>query len=133
MSTSDEWIDVINAIQNSTRIFLTISIRFLVLFGDFMDVAGWITRCRLNKTMKDRLTLSQCLLTRCKKGHRIVWELDLPIRAFGGRQTAKVCSKFFLKRHFGGQNKLLNLVDRTVNYGVLNGPIIAHVLTEIFD
>ena len=92
MSTSDEWIDVINAIQNSTRIFLTISIRFLVLFGDFMDVAGWITRCRLNKTMKDRLTLSQCLLTRCKKGHRIVWELDLPIRAFGGRQTAKVCS-----------------------------------------
>ena len=133
MSTSDEWIDVINAIQNSTRIFLTISIRFLVLFGDFMDVAGWITRCRLNKTMKDRLTLSQCLLTRCKKGHRIVWELDLPIRAFGGRQTAKVCSKFFLKRHFGGQNKLLNLVDRTVNYGVLNGPIIVHVLTEIFD
>ena len=98
-----------------------------------MDVAGWITRCRLNKTMKDRLTLSQCWLTRCKKGHRIVWQLDLPIRAFGGRQTAKVCSKFFLKRHFGGQSKLLYLADRTVNYGALNGPIIAHVLTERFD
>ena len=133
MSTSDEWIDVINAIQSSTRIFLTISIRFLVFCGVFMDVAGWITRCRLNKKMKDRLTLSQCLLMRCKKGHGIVWELDLPIRAFGGRQTAKVCSKFFLKRHFGGQNKLLNLVDRTANYGALNGPIIAHVLTERFD
>ena len=64
MSTSDEWINVINAIENSTRIFLTISIRFLVFCGVFMDVAGWITRCRLNKKMKDRLTLSRCLLTR---------------------------------------------------------------------
>ena len=49
MLTSDEWINVINAIENSTRIFLTISIRFLVFCGVFMDVAGWITRCRLNK------------------------------------------------------------------------------------
>ena len=43
---------------------------------------------------------------------------------------AEVCSKFFLKRHFGGQKKLLNLASRTVNYGALNGPIIAHVLTK---
>ena len=68
-----------------------------------------------------------------KKEHGIAWELDLPFRAFGGRQTAKACSKFFLKRHFGGQNKLLNLVGRTVNYDALNGPIIAHVLTERYN
>ena len=68
-----------------------------------------------------------------KKGHGIAWELDLPFRAFGGRQKAKVSSKFFLKRHFGGQNKLLNLVGRTVNCGALNGPIIAHVLTERYN
>ena len=65
-----------------------------------------------------------------KKGHGIAWELDL---AFGGRQTAKVSSKFLLKRHFSDQNKLLNLVGRTVNYGALNGPIIAHVLTERYE
>ena len=41
-----------------------------------------------------------------KKGHGVARELDLPFGAFGGRQTAKVCSKFFLKRHFSGQNKL---------------------------
>ena len=40
-----------------------------------------------------------------KKRHGVARELDLPFRAFGGRQTAKVCSKFFLKRHFSGQNK----------------------------
>ena len=68
-----------------------------------------------------------------KKGHGVAWELDLPFGAFGGRQTAKVCSKFFLKRHFGGQSKLLYLADRTVNYGALNGPIIAHVLTERYN
>ena len=34
-----------------------------------------------------------------KKGHGIAWELDLPFRAFGVRQTVKVCSKLFLKRH----------------------------------
>ena len=68
-----------------------------------------------------------------KKGHGFAWELDLPIRAFGGRQTVKVCSKIFLKRRFGGQSKLLNLADRTVNYGALNGPIIAHVLTARFE
>ena len=68
-----------------------------------------------------------------KKGHGFAWELDLPITAFGGNQTVKVCSKFFLKRRFGRQSKLLNLMDRTVNHGALNGPIIAHVLTERFE
>ena len=42
-------------------------------------------------------------------------------------------SKFFLKRHFGGQSKLLNLAGQTVNYGALNGLIIVHVLTERFN
>ena len=55
-----------------------------------------------------------------KKGHGIAWELAYLL----------VCSKFFLKRHFGGQNKLLKLASRKVNYGALNGPIIAHVLTK---
>ena len=36
--------------------------------------------------------------------------------------------KFFLKRYFGDQNKLLNLAGRVVKYGALNGLIIAHVL-----
>ena len=67
-----------------------------------------------------------------KKGHVIAWELDLPY-SFGGRQTAEVCSKFFLKRHFGAENKLLNLASRRVNCGALNGPIIAHVLTERYN
>ena len=33
MSTSDEWINVINAIENSTRIFLTIIIWCFVAFS----------------------------------------------------------------------------------------------------
>ena len=94
-------------------IFLTISIRLLVFCGVSREVTRQIARCRQNKKIKDRLRLSWTYL-----------------RAFGGRQTAEVCSKFFLKRHFGGENKLLNLASRTVNYGALNGPIIAHVLTE---
>ena len=67
MSTSNEWINFISAIKKSTRIFLTISIRLLVFCGVSKEVAGWITRCRLNKKIKDRLTLSQCLLRRRKK------------------------------------------------------------------
>ena len=67
MSTSNEWINFISAIKNSTRIFLTISIRLLVFCGVSKEVAGWITRCRLNKKTKDRLTLSRCLLRRWKK------------------------------------------------------------------
>ena len=70
---------------------------------------------------------------RDEKGHGIAWGLDLPLSAFEGRQMAKVWSKFFLKRHFGGQNKLLNLASQTVNYGTPNGPIIAHVLTERYN
>ena len=38
-----------------------------------------------------------------------------------------------MKRHFGGQNKLLNLASQTVNYGTPNGPTIAHVLTERYN
>ena len=109
MSTSDEWINVINAIENSTRIFLTIIIRFLVFCGVLMDVAGWITRCRLNKKMKDRLTLSRCLLTRWK------------------RDTESPGSETYL-------SELLEEDERQKSvHGVLNGPIIAHVLTERFD
>ena len=111
--------------------FLTISIRFLVFCGVFVDVAGWITRCRLNKKIKDKLTLSRCLLTRWKIGLGIAWELDLPFTAFGGRQTAKF--KILLEKTFGGQSKLLNLAGQTVNYGALNGLIIVHVLTERFN
>ena len=105
-----------------------ISIRLLVFCGVSSEVAGWIARCRLNKRIKDRLTLSRCLLTRRRTWNRL--GAGLSFRAFGGRQTAEVCSKFLLKRNFGGQNKLFNLASRTVNYGALNGPIIAHVLTE---
>ena len=131
MSTSDEWINVINTIENSTRIFLTISIRFLVFCGVFVDVAGWITRCRLNRKIKDKLTLSRCLLTRWKKGLGIAWELDLPFTAFRGRQTAKL--KILLEKTFWRSSKLLNLVGQTVNYGALNGLIIVHVVTERFN
>ena len=46
-----------------------------------------------------------------KKGHGVAWELDLPLRAFEGRQTAKVCSKFFLKRHFSGQNIIIVIIE----------------------
>ena len=67
VSKSNEWMNFINSIENSTRIFLTISIRFLVICGVFIKVAGWITRCRLNKKIEDRFTLSRCLLTRWKK------------------------------------------------------------------
>ena len=38
--------------------------------------------------------------------------------------------KFFLKRYFGDQNKLLNLAGHAVKYGALNGLIIAHVLPK---
>ena len=38
--------------------------------------------------------------------------------------------KFFLKRYFGDQNKLLNLAGHAMKYGALNGLIIAHVLPE---
>ena len=76
MSKSNELINFIKAIENSTRIFLTISIR----------------------------------LTNGKSLFKIV-----------------------LEKTFGSQNKLLHLAGRTVNYGALNGPIIAHVLTERYN
>ena len=97
--------------------------------GVFVDVAGWITRCRLNRKIKDKLTLSRCLLTRWKKGLGIAWTYLLQLLEEDKRQS----SKFFLKRHFGGQSKLLNLVGQTVNYGALNGLIIVHVVTERFN
>ena len=38
--------------------------------------------------------------------------------------------KFFLRRYFGDQNKLLNLAGHSVKYGALNGLIITHVLPK---
>ena len=38
--------------------------------------------------------------------------------------------KFFLKRYFGDQNKLLNFAGHAMKYGAVNGLIIAHVLPE---
>ena len=43
------------------------SIPLLVFCGVSEEVSGWITRCKLNKKIKDKLTLSGCLLTRRKK------------------------------------------------------------------
>ena len=96
-----------------------------------MDVAGWITRCRLNKKIKGKLTLRRCLLTRWKKDSESPgsWTYLLQLLEEDKRQS----SKFFLKRHFGGQSKLLNLAGQTVNYGALNGLIIVQVLTERFN
>ena len=37
--------------------------------------------------------------------------------------------KLYFKRHFDDQNKLLNLVGRTVKYGL----ILAHLLTERYN
>ena len=129
MSTSDEWINVIDAIENSTRIFLTISIRFLVFCGFSWTLPGGLLGADWTKRLK--LTLSRCLLMRWKKGLGIAWELDLPFTAFGGRQTAKF--KILLEKTFWRQSKLLNLAGQTVNFGALNGPIIVHVLTERFN
>ena len=61
---------------------------------------------RTEKKDERQVDIESMFVDEMKKGHGIDLELDLPIRAFKGRQTAKVCSKFFLKRHFGGQSKL---------------------------
>ena len=45
----------------------------------------------------------------------------------------EICFKFFFKRNIGNQNKLLNLVGRTVKYSLQNGPIISHALTERYN
>ena len=132
MSTSNEWINFINAIEKRTRIFLMISIRLLV----FVAFPGKLPGGLLGADWTKGLKTGWHWVDVCWRDEKRTWNrlgAGLPFRAFGGRQTAEVCSKFFLKRHFGGQNKLLNLASRTVNYGALNGPIIAHVLTERYS
>ena len=45
----NERMNFVNAIENKTRIFSTISIQFLVFCGVSMEAAWWIIRCKLNK------------------------------------------------------------------------------------
>ena len=73
--------------------------------------------CRLSYSNTRRIRLERLgylLLTFCSFSSLAYFSLSL--------------FKFFLKRYFGDQNKLLNLAGRAVKYGALNGLIIAHVL-----
>ena len=54
-------------------------------------------------------------------------------KSFWSKTNGKSLFKIVLEKTFGSQNKLLHLAGRTVNYGALNGPIIAHVLTERYN
>ena len=139
MSTSDEWINVINAIENSTRIFLTTSIRFLVFCGvDYcylllqsLTLPGGLLGADWTKRLKTSWHWVDVCWRDEKKDSESPgrWNYFLQLLEEDKRQS----SKFFLKRHFGGQSKLLNLAGQTVNYGALNGLIIVHVLTERFN
>ena len=73
------------------------------LFNDYYSIFGVLWRfdgrCRVDYSVqteqKDerQVDIESMFVDAMKKGHGIAWELDLPIRAFGGRRTAKVCSQ----------------------------------------
>ena len=54
-------------------------------------------------------------------------------QSFWRKTNGKILFKIVLEKTFWRSKQTLHLAGRTGNYGALNGPIIAHVLTERYS
>ena len=80
-----------------------------------------------------RVDIEPMFVEAMKKGHGVAWELDLPFWSFWRKTNGKSLFKILLEKTFQRSKQTLHLAGRTGNSDALNGPIIAHFLTERYN